>query len=279
LVLARGDGITADPVGVVERLATLLQRLDGARTNDRPGGAGATDARSTDTAHGSNPLPPTPPLAIEQRIRTWCRHRHAELQLLAPTGQRSASHRRLVHALDALPKRAPRARRARVAAAAAEARRLALALHGAGAEQLFDQLTHRRPHEGCPSSCDAAGAATRASARARTSTRPASPPDASCASATTPAVTRERDALEEPRLDERWLDEHWLDGVLAALRAASPAASSTPPGGVATHAPGRGVATAPPLPLDDPAPCAPSALVRLDAMLTLLPPATAQGSG
>jgi hypothetical protein len=150
LVVATARELTADPITVVRALTRLLEHDREAPHAPGPPPDSSTACHCTCSPFcaGSatdSDLLDTLASPSEQRVLDWCVAREAALQVVPPAAQDSSSHRRLLHALDAIPIRAPRARRSSVSRVATDARRLALAQHGVGAERLLDDLANARP--------------------------------------------------------------------------------------------------------------------------------------
>lgn len=88
---------------------------------------------------------PAPSPAPERAIHDWCAHENARRQLHGDVAHDSEAHRRLMRALATAVARAPRTRRAHIAARAATARTLASSHTGAGADRMLDELCASAP--------------------------------------------------------------------------------------------------------------------------------------
>ena len=85
---------------------------------------------------------------LEASVRRWVSQRSAAELLSLPDARNSASHRRLLHAIDRITACAPRTRRAQLSTAAAVARTLVARQRGAGSERLLHALLGAAPNTG-----------------------------------------------------------------------------------------------------------------------------------
>jgi hypothetical protein len=150
VLCATARGVTMEPSAVLARVHEIMadQRPDvrpDARPDARPNARRDSHSRERN-ANCSTRTPHTDDARdLEASVRRWVSERAAAELLSLPDARNSASHRRLLHAIDRITARAPRAQRAQLAAAAADARTLVARQRGAGSERLLDALLTTAP--------------------------------------------------------------------------------------------------------------------------------------
>jgi superfamily II DNA or RNA helicase len=148
LLVGDARSLTIQPARALEHVERLLAHarpprslgmgaIDASAAMDATAAVGATAGTGATTTH--------PARTLAAAVDDWCAQRRATRLVALPLAQRSAAHRQLLVALDALPSTMPRGDRARVAARVAAARALVLSQRGAGAEALLQQLVRAVP--------------------------------------------------------------------------------------------------------------------------------------